>query len=159
MNGSSQDQLQAFVRSLVSELFPDIPDVQDQDYGDPISLVAGHSRKLASTALGDSEYASDVCDAVVLYAFAVSAVRWRECPLSECDLMFAGRLLGEMATRTGAASKRVSAIADQLRLAPYRAKEIQHIREHVRPDGSVDFAGWEAVSRDPPMVRFLASLA
>ena len=63
--------------------------------------------------------------------------------------MFAGRLISEMALRTGSAPKDVSAIADQLRLAPYRAKELVHMRDHILPDGSVDFSARESGSEDP----------
>lgn len=151
--------MRAFVRGIVRELFPDAPDPDGIDYDDPVSIIAFRSRGMASALLGDSELASDVADAVVLYTFAVAAIRWGECPLSESSPMFSGTLLSEMVSRTGSASRRVSAIADQFRLAPYRAAEISRLGCHVLPDGTVDFAGWERTSRDPAMVRFLASLA
>lgn len=159
MDTAEKEQLGAFVRGIVLELFPDAPDPEGTDYDDPVSIIAGRSRGMASALLGDSEMASDVADAVVLYTFAVAAVRWGECPLSQSNPMYSGTLLSEMVSRTGSASRRVSAIADQLRLAPYRAAELSRLGGHVLPDGTVDFVGWERSSRDPAMVRFLASLA
>ena len=159
MTPEDRESLLKFVRDIVSELFGDIPATEPDVPDDVIGAIESASRAYAVSALGDSEPASRVADAVVLYSFAVSAVRWGQCQLSASDPMFAGRLISEMALRTGSAPKDVSAIADQLRLAPYRAKELVHMRDHILPDGSVDFSAWESGSEDPSMVRFMASLS
>ena len=152
MTPEDRENLLTFVRDIVSELFGEIPATEPDAPEDVIGAIASASRAYAVSALGDSEPVSRVADAVVLYSFAVSAVRWGQCRLSASDPMFAGRLISEMALRTGSAPK-------QLRLAPYRAKELVHMRDHILPDGSVDFSAWESGSEDPDMVRFMASLS
>lgn len=161
---SRSESIQRFQRTVVQEILGEIPETElrvEPTEGTCESLVAC-ARSLAEVAMGgdrdvDESFEGTVLDAVELYALAVSAVRWSECPLSAEEPDAPSRMISMMMSRTMAAPLPVKTLANEFRLAPYRAPEVVRYRRFCH-GGKVDFDEWESDSGDPEYVRMLASV-
>ncbi len=161
---SRSESIVRFQRTVVQEILGKIPETEfriDPTEGTCESLVAC-ARSLAEVAMGgdgdvDESFEGTVLDAVELYALAVSAVRWSECPLSAEEPDAPSRMISMMMSRTMTAPLPVKTLANEFRLAPYRAPEVVRYRRFCH-GGKVDFDEWESDSGDPEYVRMLASV-
>lgn len=154
--------MMGFQRVVVQEILGRIGDAEPPDIGgmDGCDAVAACAGALADAAMGDDAgtwFGRTVRDAVVLYSYAVSAVRWGQCPLSAEDPGMPALLLSRMIESTGGSSLPARTLANEFRLAPYRGPEVLRFREFL-VDGEVDFDAWASASGDPDLVRSLQAV-
>ena len=147
---SDAEAVMALQRAIVGEVLGDIPDGMP-DIPEGYLAEGVMSRGLAP------EFEATVVEATVIHALAASAVRWRECPLSQSHPEAGGQLLAGMISETQSASYRAMAISGEFRMAPWRAKEVVGYRDHCS-DGRVDFDSWAEASGDPEFVRNLQAI-
>ena len=159
---SDAEAVMALQRAIVGEVLGDIPDgMPDIPEGTDVrGMVVACARHLAEGVMSRGlapEFEATVVEATVIHALAASAVRWRECPLSQSHPEAGGQLLAGMISETQSASYRVMAISGEFRMAPWRAKEVVGYRDHCSGE-RVDFDSWAEASGDPEFVRNLQAI-